>query len=322
MNIPLQVCLPQASRVVFGCMGLGGSWDQQPVADRDVAKAQAAVEAALEIGITVFDHADIYTRGKAEQCFGALFKRQPSLRDKMLLQSKCGIRFADGAGPKRYDLSADHIRTSVDDSLGRLNTEYLDVLILHRPDALMDPAEVARAWTRIKSEGKARHLGVSNMHAAQMQWLSEALQEPLAVNQLEMSLQTLDWLEAGTCFNDAQARQSLVWAGTLEHCQRHNIQVQAWGSMAKGWFSGGAPHDAPAAVHRTARLVQELAHRHQAPLESIVLAWVMKHPARIQPVIGTANPKRIRACADATRVVLSREEWYQLYETARGHELP
>lgn len=321
-EFPLQRYLPQASRIVLGCMGLGGGWDAQPLTDADVDKAQAATEAALEVGITLFDHANIYTLGKAEESFGRMFQRRPSLRQSLLLQSKCGIRFADAQGPKRYDLSAQHIVDSVDESLRRLQTDYLDVLILHRPDPLMQPAEVAQAWQQIKAAGKARFLGVSNMHAAQVGWLQRALGEPLVVNQLEMSLLKRDWLESSTCFNDGQGASDLAWDGTLEYAQQHGLQLQAWGALARGWFSGAVPADAPPAVCRAADCVQQLAQAHSVAAEAIVLAWLMQHPARIQPVVGTTDPHRIRACAQATEVVLSRAQWYQLYEVARGRELP
>ncbi len=321
MTFPLTTPLPSSSRLIFGCMGLGGSWDDQPLSSANLSYAQAAVEAALAIGITLFDHADIYTLGKAEQAFGALFKQQPALRQQMLLQSKCGILFKDSLGPQRYDLSQEHILASVDASLQRLNTDYLDVLLLHRPDPLLHPAEIAEAWLKLKQAGKVRHLGVSNMHAGQLRWLRSYLPE-LVANQLEMSLLKLDWLDTGTCFNDEQGRGDLVWADTLEYCQRHDIQVQAWGSLAKGWLTGAAPKEAPTRVHETQLLVTQLAQRHGVAPESLLLAWLLKHPAQIQPVIGTSNPERIRACADATRIVLSREEWYQLYVSARGHRLP
>ena len=183
MSFPLNTPLPGASRLVFGCMGLGGSWDEQPLSSSNLAHAQAAVEAALEIGITLFDHADIYTLGKAEETFGALFRQQPALREQMLLQSKCGIIFQDSRGPQRYDLSREHILGSVDASLRRLNTEYLDVLLLHRPDPLLHPAEIAEAWLKLKQAGKVRHLGVSNMHAGQLRWLRTYLPD-LVANQL------------------------------------------------------------------------------------------------------------------------------------------
>ena len=322
MNFPLLTHLPEASRLIFGCMGLGGTWDQQALTETNISHAQAAIEAALDIGITVFDHADIYTLGKAEQSFGEVLRRRPSLRDRMLLQSKCGIRFADGDGPKRYDLSAQHIRHSVDAILRRLGCDHLDVLLWHRPDPLLDPAEIAEAWAAIHREGKARYWGVSNMHAGHMRLLQQHLGEAPLVNQLDMSLLKLDWLEAGSCFNDRQGANSLVWADTLEHCRLQGVQIQAWAALARGWLSGALPHDAPERVRQLAQRVQQLAEQYQISREGIVLAWLLRHPAGIQPVIGSSHPGRIRACADALKLELSRGDWYELYQLARGGELP
>lgn len=310
------------SRLIYGCMGLGGGWNADPLRVEDLSHAQAAVEAALEIGIELFDHANIYTLGKAEQCFGALFKQRPSLRQQMRLQTKCGIRFGDADGPKRYDLSATHIVEAVHASLRRLNTDTIDILMLHRPDPLVEPDEINTAWRTLFDAGKVRQLAVSNMHAGQLRQLSAALETPLVANQLEMSLLKTDWLDADTCFNDDQGRAALVWADTLHHCKGSGVALQAWGSLGKGWYSGAAPQDAAPAVAVTAALVQQLAHEHGVAPESIVLAWLLKHPARIQPVIGTANPARIRACKDAERVQLTRGQWYALYQSARGRELP
>jgi len=319
---PLKRTLPTTSRLIFGCMGLGGGWDNQPVSERDIAEAHAAVEAALEIGITLFDHADIYTMGKAEQVFGELLRRQPSLREKILLQSKCGIRFGDAQGPKRYDLSREYIIASVDGILQRLGVDYIDTLLLHRPDPLMEPGEVAQAWNELKASGKVRHIGVSNMHDGHLRMLRYYLPEAIAANQLEMSLLRHDWVENGTCFNDDQRHGARNWGETLEYCRRHDIQLQAWGALARGWFTGAAPADAPPQVHATAALVRQLAEQRGVAGESIVLAWLLRHPVCIQPVIGSRHPDRIRACGAAEAVKLSREEWYQLYVTARGRELP
>ena len=318
-NTPKSLTPP---RLIYGCMGLGGGWNSEPLQANDVAQAQAAVEAALDIGITLFDHANIYTLGKAEQCFGELFKQQPGLRQRMQLQTKCGIRFKDTDGPKRYDLSAAHIIEAVHASLRRLNTDFVDVLMLHRPDPLMEPDEINEAWCTLFAAGKVRQLGVSNMHAGQLRQLVAALETPLVANQLEMSLLKTDWLDADTCFNDAQGQSSLAWGDTMHYCQSQAIALQAWGALGKGWYSGGAPQDAAPAVTATAQLVQQLADEHGVSRESIVLAWLLKHPARIQPVIGTANPDRIRACADAGRVALTHGQWYALYQSARGRELP
>ncbi|MFT7771656.1 aldo/keto reductase [Roseateles sp.] len=317
-TLPLNAHLIDVGPLVYGCMALGGDWGGAPVTETDIAHAHAAVEAALDIGVKLFDHADIYRRGKAEAVFGELLKRDPGLRARVRLQSKCGIRFADEANVGRYDLSADHIEHSVDGILRRLAVEHIDILLLHRPDALMEPAEVARAFGRLKAAGKVGHLGVSNMHAGQMRWLQTALSEPLVVNQLELSLAKLDAIDAGTTFNDPQVGSrpgSIAWAGTLEYAQQHGMQLQAWGSLAQGRFNDPAASAAAQVVH-------EIAETHRTTSNAVLLAWLLRHPAGIQPVIGSGNAERIRACADATRLQLSRDEWYRLYVTARGQALP
>ena len=182
----------------------------------------------------------------------------------------------------------------------------------------MEPAEIARAFGRLKAAGKVGHLGVSNMHAGQMRWLQSALGEPLVVNQLELSLAKLDAIDAGTTFNDPQATSrpgAMAWAGTLEYAQQHGVQLQAWGSLAQGRFNDPAASPAAQVVH-------EVAEAHRTTANAVLLAWLLRHPAGIQPVVGSSNAERIRACGDATRIQLSREEWYRLYVTARGQSLP
>ena len=316
--LPLNAHLTDVGPLVYGCMALGGDWSVGPVTEADVAHAHAAVEAALGIGIKLFDHADIYRRGKAEAVFGELLKRDAGLRAKVRLQSKCGIRLGDDTAPGRYDLSAEYIEASVDGILRRLAVEHIDILLLHRPDPLMQPAEVARAFGRLKAAGKVGHLGVSNMHAGQMRWLQSALSEPLVANQLEISLAKLDAIDAGTTFNDPQAATrpgGVAWAGTLEYAQQHGVQLQAWGSLAQGRFSDPAASAA-------AKVVHEVAETHRTSANAVLLAWLLRHPAGIQPVIGSGNAERIRACGDAVKVQLSREEWYRLYVAARGQALP
>lgn len=316
--LPLHTHLRDVGPLVYGCMALGGDWNGGPLTEADIAQAHAAVEAALAIGVTLFDHADIYRRGKAEAVFGELLKRDASLRAKLRLQSKCGIRFADDTAPGRFDFSAEYIERSVDGILQRLGVEHIEILLLHRPDPLMQPAEVARAFGRLKAAGKVGHLGVSNMHAGQMRWLQSALGEPLVANQLEMSLAKLDFIDAGTTFNDPQAATrpgAMAWAGTLEYAQQHGVQLQAWGSLAQGRFNDPAASAA-------AQVVQEIAEAHATTANAVLLAWLLRHPAGIQPVIGSGNAERIRACGDAVKVQLSREEWYRLYVAARGQALP
>ena len=320
-DLPLHAHLPSASRLVFGCMGLGGGWTTTPFDEDDVRAAHAAVDAALEAGITVFDHADIYTFGKAESVFGRMLAERPDLRASILLQSKCGIRFADDAGPKRYDASASWITHSVDGTLARLGIERLDALLLHRPDPLMEPAEIAEAFTALRASGKVDHFGVSNMSGAQMQWLQAALDAPLVANQIELGLGALAWLEEGVTVGQGAAAEVGFTAGTLEYCRASGVQLQAWGPLSQGRFSR-APEDAAPAERSTASVVAEMAGRYAVPPEAIVLAFLLRHPARIQPVLGTTDPARIAACARALEIELAREDWYALYEVARGGELP
>ncbi|MDC8771845.1 aldo/keto reductase [Paucibacter sp. hw8] len=319
---PVDRPLPTSSRLILGCMGMGSDWNGGAVTESHIAQAHAALEAALEIGITLFDHADIYKRGTAEQCFGELLRRQASLRDSILLQSKCGIRFADDSGPARYDLSGAYIVSAAEASLRRLGVEHLDILLLHRPDPLMEPHEIAEAFSRLRSAGKVRFFGVSNMQAGQMRWLQQALDAPLVANQLEMSLAKLDWLDHDSSFNDAQNATALPWADTLQYCQQQGIQLQAWSPLAQGAFSGAKSDSASPAQQATAKLVLSMAEQYAVSAESIVLAWLLRHPAGIQAVIGSTNPDRIRACAAATTIQMSREDWYRLYLSARGQALP
>ena len=318
--IPLAQHLPGVSSLAFGCMGLGGSWDDSVITEQSQRHAYSAIDAALTHGINFFDHADIYTRGKAEQVFGRYLQQAPAARAKMFIQTKCAIRFADEQGPGRYDFSADYIIHSVEQSLRRLNTDYLDLLLLHRPDPLMQPEQVAQAFTQLQQQGKVRHFGVSNMGWAQMQWLQTALGQPLLVNQLQMSLADIDWLEETVLTGMLQGQQHHFGYGTVEYCQQHGIQLQSWGSLAKGIYSGASCQTA--AQQATAALVAQLAEQYRCSREAIVLAWLMRHPAAVQPVIGTANAARIAACAEATTISLSREHWYQLYVSRRGQPLP
>lgn len=312
-----------ASRLALGCMGLGGGWNEESFGEAQVREAEAAVDAALEVGINFFDHADIYGRGKAESVFGEVLRRRPGLRDKILIQTKCGIRLAESERvPGRYDFSARHIAASVEGSLRRLGVEALDMLLLHRPDPLMEAAEVAEAFHRLNRDGKVRHFGVSNMSEGQIRYLQAGLEVPLIVNQLEMGLTRTGFLETGVHVNQEEARANTFPDGTLEYCRMQEVQIQAWGPLAKGYLSGRPLEGQPETVRATARLVATMAEEHGVPPEAVVVAWLLRHPAAIQPVIGTKRPERIRAAARALEVELGREEWYALYVAARGRVLP
>ncbi|WP_026909329.1 aldo/keto reductase [Paucisalibacillus globulus] len=325
MNVmPIEKRGITTSRLVLGCMGFGGGWDQATYIKEDILKAEKAIDAALSNGITMFDHADIYTIGKAEKVFGEILKSRPELRKDIVLQSKCGIRFADDKNPGRYDFSKNYILDSVDGILKRLNTEYLDILLLHRPDPLMEPEEVAEAFETLKKTGKVNHFGVSNMSASQIQFLNAYCSEPMIVNQLNMSLKHIDWLEQGILVNQQEGTGVNFPDGTMEYCRLADVQIQAWAPLANGIYSGRTIENPSESELATIELVKKLALEKETSTEAIVLGWLMRHPAMIQPVIGTTNPERIQKCQDAIRQaeLMTREEWYSLYTASRGARLP
>lgn len=321
---PLQQREISSSRLIMGCMGLGGGWNQNPISEQDILQAERIIDAALSIGITMFDHADIYTFGKAEKVFGEVLKRRPELREKMVIQSKCGIRFPDEDIPNRYDFSKDYIIDSVDGILARLGIEQLEILLLHRPDPLIEPEEVADAFHHLVNSGKVKHFGVSNMNVAQMKLLQNYCSARLVVNQLEMNLHKLDWLEGGVLVNQQAGTQFNFSDGIIEHCRLENIQIQAWSPLANGIYTGRDLENPSESYVKTKQLVEEMAIKKETTFEAIVLGWLMRHPALIQPVIGTTNETRIKNCQDATRQsqLMSREEWYSLYVASRGQFMP
>ncbi|WNF36181.1 aldo/keto reductase [Bacillaceae bacterium IKA-2] len=312
------------SRLIMGCMGLGGGWNNNPITEEDILQGERVVDAALASGITMFDHADIYTFGKAEKVFGEVLKRRPELREKIVLQSKCGIRFPEGELPNRYDFSTEHILNSVDGILARLGVEYIDILLLHRPDPLMEPDEVADTFEILEKSGKVRHFGVSNMNVPQMKLLQKYCTVPIVVNQLELNLQKLDWLEQGVLVNQEKGTNFNFSEGIIEHCLLENIQIQAWSPLAKGIYSGREMENPTEAYMKTKLLVEQMATKNNTTLEAIVLGWLMRHPAMIQPVIGSVNLERIKNCQDAISQskLMTRDEWYSLYVASRGQLMP
>jgi len=308
-------------RLIYGCMGLGGSWETGTYDAGDVAVAEAAVQAALEIGITTFDHADIYRRGTSEAVFGEVLSRSPGLRSRIRIQTKSGIRLGGEHGPGIYDLRGTSIRQRLHESLERLRTDHVDALLLHRPDPLADPAEIGEVLTSLHREGLVRAFGVSNMSAAQIAALRAHTDLPVVANQLEMGLHRRDWLEVGVLVNTAAATQVGFPDGTLEYCRAEGIQLQAWGALANGRFTGAPREDGDDAV---AELVLGLAEAKGTTPEAVVLWWLQRHPAGVVPVIGTSRADRIRACRDAAagEPRLTHDEWYALWLAARGAPLP
>ena len=322
LHTPLAHYLPSVSKLVFGCMGLGGGWNKDPITSTHLKQTHECIDNAIEGGINFFDHADIYTFGKAEQVFGQALSERPELREHIYIQSKCGIKFADEKGPKRYDFSADWIEQSVENSLKRLNTQYLDVLMLHRPDPLMEVDEVARVFSCLKESGKVKHFAVSNMQQHQMNFLQHALDMPIVANQIEASLQKHQFIDEGLYAGNSDGKDINFTPGNIEYCRSFDIQIQSWGSLCQGLYTGGDLSNALQADINTSILVNKLAAIYGTSAEAIVLAWLLRHPASIQPIIGTTNAKRIKASCEAINVHLSREHWYALYESAKGCEVP
>jgi len=319
----------RASRLAAGCMGLGGGWEKGTVLTKEhEAQAGAFLDAALELGINFFDHANIYAFGRAEEVFGRVLRRalheRPGLRDKLVIQSKCGIRWADDplGSPQHFNFSYEHIVSAVDAILRRLGTDYLDILFLHRPDPLMEGEEIARAFAELKAAGKVRYFGVSNQNRGTMEYVQSFLPDPLVANQLQMSLLHHGFAEATISFNQASPSYPDGWEGVLEYCRLKGVGLQAWSPLDRGALTGGDLSKQPEAVKKTAALVAEYAAARGVPPEAIALAWLLKHPAKIVPVLGTTRPERLAACAKALDVSLSREEWYRLFETARGKPMP
>ena len=322
LHTPLAKYLPHVSRLVFGCMGLGGGWNKDAITKAHLKQTHECIDAAIAGGINFFDHADIYTFGKAEQVFGQALAERPELREHMYIQSKCGIRFEDDKGPKRYDFSAKWIEESVEGSLKRLNTDYLDVLMLHRPDPLMEVEEIAQVFSCLQESGKVRNFAVSNMQQHQMNFLQHALDMPIVANQIEASLQKHQFVDEGVYAGNADGKDLNFTPGSVEYCRHFDIQIQSWGSLCQGLYTGGDLTNASQADINTSILVNKLAALYDTTPEAIVLAWLLRHPALIQPIIGTTNVERIAASCGALNVTLNREHWYALYVSAKGHELP
>lgn len=333
------------SRIAYGCGHLVGpkelptaqtihtindgiaSWKREPLSIESIANASRVIHTAVDGGITLFDHADVYMFGKSEEVFGQVLRQSPGLRNRIVIQTKCGIRFADDFldqsihSPHRIDCSRDHIVSCVDGSLGRLGTDRLDILMLHRPDALVEPDEVARAFDELERAGKVRYFGVSNHTAAQIDLLKRSVRQPIVVNQIHLSLLhsylIADGMEANRDESMRLTHGASAVAGTLDYCRLNGIQVQAWSPL-----KGGTVAD-PARLLNVSpggrRLEQQLAslarEQHVTP-SAISLAWLLRHPSGIIPIIGAKQVEHILENCAADSVVLSREEWYSLFASA------
>ncbi|SEM03092.1 Predicted oxidoreductase [Paenibacillus sp. cl141a] len=294
----------EAPVVAVGCMRINSL---------EKAEAERFVQSALEQGANFFDHADIYGGGACEEIFADAIHMNAEVREKIILQSKCGIRQG------MFDFSKEHILNSVDGILKRLRTEYLDVLLLHRPDALVEPEEVAEAFDQLESSGKVRHFGVSNQNPMQIQLLKKAVKQPLVANQLQLSITNTTMIQSGinvNMENDAAVNRD---GSVLDFCRLHDITIQPWSPFQYGFFEGvflGSDK-----FPELNQKIDEIAEKYNVTNTTIAIAWLLRHPAQMQPIIGTMNINRLNDCIKAGDITLTREEWYAIYRAA-GNILP
>lgn len=291
--------------IAVGCMRLN---------KLDKADAARFLNAAIELGANFFDHADIYGDGACETQFAQALDLKPALREKLILQSKCGIRKGIA-----FDFSEKHILQSVDGILQRLKTDYLDVLLLHRPDALVEPEEVAAAFDKLEASGKVRHFGVSNQNPMQIQLLQRYVKQPIVANQLQLSITNATMISQGLHVNMLDERAVNRDGSVLDFCRLHDITIQPWSPFQHGFF-GGVFLDNYDFPELNAKL-SEIAEKYGVSNATIAMTWLLRHPAKMQPVTGTMNQERLADCVRAAEVTLSREEWYEIY-LAAGNFLP
>lgn len=294
----------KASAVVLGCMRIN---------QMSAGEAEALVEAALAEGITTFDHADIYGGGTSEEVFGQVLACKPGLRRQMFLQSKCGIRKGF------FDFSREHILESVDGILKRLQTDYLDMLLLHRPDALMEPEEVAEAFDCLKSSGKVLDFGVSNMNPMQIMMIEKFTGMPIVANQLQFSAAHTTMLDAGFNVNMMADAGIVRDGGVLEYCRLKGMAVQAWSALQYGYFEGTFLGNEK--YGELNRCLERIGEEQGVTGAAVAIAWILRYPASMQAVIGTTKAERVRQLAKAADVKLGREAWYEIYRAA-GNQLP
>ncbi|MBC1375022.1 aldo/keto reductase family oxidoreductase [Listeria sp. FSL L7-1699] len=293
-----------ASEISLGCMRM---------ADLSKEEANKVINTALENGIDFFDHADIYGGGKSEEVFADAIDMNATVREKMILQSKCGIRQGF------FDFSKEHIISSVEGSLKRLKTDYLDTLLLHRPDTLFEPEEVAAAFTELEKSGKVRHFGVSNQNPGQIELLKKYVDQELIANQLQFSIMHTGMIDTGFNVNMTIDPSLDRDGGILEYSRLHNMTIQAWSPFQYGFFEGVfLDNDKFPELNKT---IDKIAADKGVTNSVIAVAWIQRHPASFQTVVGTMNPGRIADIAKASDVTLSREEWYEIYRAA-GNQLP
>ncbi len=293
-----------ASAVSLGCMRM---------ANLDEYRIDAIMNTALENGIDFYDHADIYGKGNCEKLFGDYLKRNPGVRDKIKIQTKCAIH--DG----QFDFSKEHIVKAVEGSLSRLGVDYVDVLLLHRPDTLMEPEEVAEAFSYLEESGKVKHFGLSNHHLMQIELLKTAVKQPLIINQLQFSITEAGMVTSGMNVNMKNAESEMHDGFLLEYSRLKNMTIQAWSPFQFGFFKGSyIDHEDFPELNQK---LGEIAEKYNITKTGVATAWILRHPANMQLIAGTMNPEHLTEICEGADVTLSRSEWYEIYRAA-GHCLP
>ena len=293
-----------SSNIVMGCMRLNSL---------SIPEAGRLINTALDSGINFFDHADIYGGGECETVFAEAIQMNAQIREKMIIQSKCGI--CKGF----YDSSKEHILLSVEKILARLKTEYLDILLIHRPDTLMEPAEVAEAFELLQKSGKVRNFGVSNYNPMQINLLQKFVSQKLVVNQLQLSVVHTPMIDSGMAVN-MHIDQAVDREGSiLEFCRINDITIQAWSPFQKGFIEG--PFFDDPKYTDLCKVINNLADKYGVTNTTIAVAWITRHPANIQVVVGTTQVQRLLDCCKGSDLPLTRNEWYELYQAA-GNMLP
>ncbi|GEB10611.1 aldo/keto reductase [Streptococcus equinus] len=297
----------EISEVVLGLMR---------ISEMTVDQVEELIESALAVGINAFDIADCYGHGECEQILGEVLKRRPDLREKMWIQSKCGIRMEEFT---YFDFSKEHILEAVDGILERLNVDYIDSLLLHRPDALMEPAEIAEAFDILKAQGKVIDFGVSNQNPMMMELIKKDVKQPLVANQLQLSAAFTPSFDAGFHVNMKQDAGIVRDSSIFEYCRLNDVVIQAWSVLQFDYFGGvflGSEK-----YPELNRVLERLAEKYQVTPSAIAIAWVLRYPAQMQAVIGTTKSERVAQAAKAADIVLTRKEWYEIY-LAAGNDLP
>lgn len=287
------------------------------IAEMSVKEVTALIEASLEAGINFFDTADVYAGGKSEEILGKVLKENPSLREKIFLQTKCGIR--KDKDFTWFDFSKDYILSAVDASLKRLQTDHIDCLLLHRPDALMNPEEISEAFSKLHMLGKVKNFGVSNFNPMMMVHMKEFLDVPIAANQVQLSVAHTPMFDAGFQVNMNWDGSVMRDGGILEYCHINDITVQAWSPLQYGYFEGvflGSEK-----YPELNKVLDRIAEENGVTNTAVALAWILKYPAKMQAVIGTTKISRIKDSAKATDFELTKKEWYEIY-LAAGNKLP